>query len=384
MSSTRLKAAFDASDDRYINVYGDTATGSITLNGDPYATESWVSGQISSLVGGAPAALDTLNELAAALGDNASFATSVTNSIATKLDASVNPIKNATVSNDTITFTRADNTTFAVSTSDANTNYYLNGVTRSGNVLTFSVNGTTNQTYTFGSNAFTSYSDHSTQGYLTSLPSHNHNSLYDPIGASATVNTRIDTEILPAIGAKLDSSVNPIKGATVSNDTITFTRSDNTTFSVTTSDADTNTWRGIDDVPVNGQTSESISSNWAYDHANGSNPHNITPALIGAQPAGSYLTSIPAEYLTEGEGDARYQPVGNYQAAGSYLTPSDKAADSNLLDGLDLHTGRNNVANRVVSTNGSGEADFGRINTTSSNTTSTLPNIDVTTNTVYS
>ena len=47
---------------------------------------------------------------------------------------------------------------------DANTNdnYYLNGITKSGNTLTFAVNGATNQTYTFGSNAFNSTS------YLTS------------------------------------------------------------------------------------------------------------------------------------------------------------------------------------------------------------------------
>jgi hypothetical protein len=49
------------------------------------------------------------------------------------------------------------------------TNYYLDGITKSGNTLTFSVNGATNQTYTFGSNAFTSYTDHSTQGYLTDI-----------------------------------------------------------------------------------------------------------------------------------------------------------------------------------------------------------------------
>jgi|11_taG_2_1085331.scaffolds.fasta_scaffold00288_3 hypothetical protein len=43
---------------------------------------------------------------------------------------------------------------------DANTNYYLNGITKSGNTLTFAISGATNQTYTFGSNAFnsTSYS----------------------------------------------------------------------------------------------------------------------------------------------------------------------------------------------------------------------------------
>ena len=49
------------------------------------ATKGWVDTQISNLVGGAPAALDTLNELAAALNDDAAFNTTVTNSIATKL-----------------------------------------------------------------------------------------------------------------------------------------------------------------------------------------------------------------------------------------------------------------------------------------------------------
>lgn len=47
-------------------------------------------------------------------------------------------------------------------------NYYLNGITKSGNTLTFNVNGTTNQTYVFGSNAYTSYTDHATENYLKS------------------------------------------------------------------------------------------------------------------------------------------------------------------------------------------------------------------------
>jgi len=41
--------------------------------------------KIDALIDSAPAALDTLNELAAALGDDASFATTVTNSLATKV-----------------------------------------------------------------------------------------------------------------------------------------------------------------------------------------------------------------------------------------------------------------------------------------------------------
>jgi len=48
-------------------------------------TKGYADGLITSLIAGAPAALDTLNELAAALDDDAAFHTTVTNSIATKL-----------------------------------------------------------------------------------------------------------------------------------------------------------------------------------------------------------------------------------------------------------------------------------------------------------
>ena len=50
-----------------------------------YATEAYVGTQIANLIASAPGALDTLNELAEALNDDPNFATTVTNSIATKL-----------------------------------------------------------------------------------------------------------------------------------------------------------------------------------------------------------------------------------------------------------------------------------------------------------
>lgn len=53
-----------------------------------YATETYVNTSISNLANSAPATLDTLNELAAALGDDPNFATTVTNSIASKLPLS--------------------------------------------------------------------------------------------------------------------------------------------------------------------------------------------------------------------------------------------------------------------------------------------------------
>ena len=75
----------------------NTLASSISLGGSPttttqsagdsstkIATTEFVSTAVSNLVDSSPAALNTLNELAAALGDDANFSTTVTNSIATK------------------------------------------------------------------------------------------------------------------------------------------------------------------------------------------------------------------------------------------------------------------------------------------------------------
>ena len=60
------------------------ANATVDLTG--YATETYVDTAVSTLVDAAPAALDTLNELAAALGDDANFATTITNSLSDKAD----------------------------------------------------------------------------------------------------------------------------------------------------------------------------------------------------------------------------------------------------------------------------------------------------------
>lgn len=52
-----------------------------------YDTSSQVDAKIAALVESAPETLDTLNELAAALGDDPNFATTITNQIATKANA---------------------------------------------------------------------------------------------------------------------------------------------------------------------------------------------------------------------------------------------------------------------------------------------------------
>ena len=91
------KGYVDTADALKLNLSGGTMSGVIAMGtnkitglGTPTstadaATKGYVDTAVSNLIDSAPGALDTLNELAAALGDDASFSTTVTNSIATKL-----------------------------------------------------------------------------------------------------------------------------------------------------------------------------------------------------------------------------------------------------------------------------------------------------------
>jgi hypothetical protein len=63
-----------------------TITGlSTPVNTTDAATKGYVDTTVNAVIDAAPGALDTLNELAAALGDDPNFSTTITNSIATKL-----------------------------------------------------------------------------------------------------------------------------------------------------------------------------------------------------------------------------------------------------------------------------------------------------------
>ena len=74
-------------------IHGTTINGHIAIHAGnmsdhAIATTSYVTTQINNLINGAPGALDTLNELAAALGNDASFSSTLTNSLAAKLSLS--------------------------------------------------------------------------------------------------------------------------------------------------------------------------------------------------------------------------------------------------------------------------------------------------------
>jgi hypothetical protein len=68
--------------------YTDTRVGTY-LSANSFATQTYVNTAVSNLVDAAPATLDTLNELAAALGDDPNFATTITTALGNKLDSSL-------------------------------------------------------------------------------------------------------------------------------------------------------------------------------------------------------------------------------------------------------------------------------------------------------
>jgi len=94
------KGYVDTADALKLDKAGDTMSGALAMGtnkitglGTPTAstdaaTKGYVDAQVTAVIDSAPAALDTLNELAAALNDDANFATTVTNSLATKLNLS--------------------------------------------------------------------------------------------------------------------------------------------------------------------------------------------------------------------------------------------------------------------------------------------------------
>ena len=67
------------------NLYYTDARAQSAIDLSTYATQTYVGTQITNLIDAAPNALDTLNEIAAALNDDENFSTTITSSISTKL-----------------------------------------------------------------------------------------------------------------------------------------------------------------------------------------------------------------------------------------------------------------------------------------------------------
>ncbi|HIB9633065.1 TPA: phage tail protein [Escherichia coli] len=81
-------------------------TAAQSVNNTQIATTAFVKSAIAGMVGSAPAALDTLNELAAALGNDPNFATTITNSLAGKQpkDATLTALAGLSTSKDKLPY----------------------------------------------------------------------------------------------------------------------------------------------------------------------------------------------------------------------------------------------------------------------------------------
>ena len=123
-------STFSLSNHTHDNVYAPIASPALTgtptaptaaagTNNTQIATTAFVNTAVSSLVSSAPETLDTLNELAAALGNDPNFATTIASDIGSKLDSdSANYVKGLSISGTTITVTAGDNSTSTLTTQD--------------------------------------------------------------------------------------------------------------------------------------------------------------------------------------------------------------------------------------------------------------------------
>jgi hypothetical protein len=123
------------------------ADNTLTLGGNGVATQTWVNTQIANLVDSAPATLDTLNELAAALGDDPSFATTISNQIAGKLDSThdMTLTLNGDVSG-SATFTNMGNATLTVTVANDSHTHDGRYLQLAGGTMTGTLNAKTLQT----------------------------------------------------------------------------------------------------------------------------------------------------------------------------------------------------------------------------------------------
>lgn len=278
---------------RLLNISSDAmaASNSMTYGGLNVATESYVSTQISNLISSAPGALDTLNELAAALGDDPNFATTMTNALAGKL----------------------------ATTHD----------------MTLTLNGDAS-----GSATFTNMGN-ATLTVTVSNDSHTHDGRY-----------YTETEVNNLLAGKLSTTA---KAA----DSNLLDGLDSSRFLYTSSTIFSGDWNTLTDSDYEIQLRE---------------VHNITGGAHSNYPEGVYTYgSVLAWQLASGTfklyashtGDLVFQTgwnndgysgwreiwhTGNFNPS-SYLTTSGKAADSNLLDGINSTSFLRSDANDSASGN---------------------------------
>jgi len=308
-------------------------TAAANTNTTQVATTAYVQAELTDLIGGAPGTLDTLNELAAAINDDATYASTLTTALGTKVTKTTNQALSTaadamTISGHTITLNRGDGTTDTVVVPDNNTTYSV------GDGGLSQIN-------------FTSADNTKLDGIATSANNYAH-------------PTTAGNKHIPTAG-----SAGQFLKYSASGTAVWATPS-------YTTNTDTNTWRGISDSVSTTNAAISASQTAvkaAYDRSwpnttysvgdGGLTTHNFTTADHNK------LNGIEASATADQSAAQLLAALKTVDGNGS------GGLNAGTLDGLVLGTGVNSSANQVVRTNGSGYIDAGWINTVSGVTSST-------------
>ena len=296
-----------------------------------------------------------------------------------------------------------DHSIYSTDLTDNNDNYYLNGITKSGNKLTFSVSGATNQEYTFGSNAFTSTTIPTNTNQLTNGAGFVTSSILDTQVTAVSVGTGLDggatsgtanisldlselTDmtadvvgandelILLDSGAERRKAINEIKLSQFNNDAGFITDGNtgwNNSYGFVTSSGVTqiNTGAGLDGGSSSSTVSLSLdlseltdmTDSWSNSTDefivldNGTQKRKLSSEIFGSNAFNSTTIPTNTNQLTNGAGfttaaghnhDSRYYTESevdtllagksstSHNHNSTYLGINAKAADANLLDGV--------------------------------------------------
>ena len=298
------------------NLYYTDARVLSYLGANNYATQSYVTTQINNLVAGAPGLLDTLDELAAALGDDANFATTTATSLGNRLRIDIGTQGLTSTQQG---YGRTNLGLGSLATLSSIGNSYITDLAwskLSSTPTTISGYGITNaytdaqiQNFFNGANAISGYNktnwdtaygwgNHASAGYLTTSSAA---STYQPLDADLTAIAALGTTgFLKRTGANtwsLDTNtyltsytetdpyrVTAVAVSGTSTKTITLTRADASTVTTTWTDIDTDTNTYVTSAGFSGGTL-TLTRNDAG---------TVTVSLDGRY----YLASNPSSYIT--------------------------------------------------------------------------------------
>jgi hypothetical protein len=302
--------------------YKITGLGTPSANTDA-ATKAYVDTTVAAVIDSAPAALDTLNELAAALGDDANFATTVSTSIGTKVAKAGDSMTGAlSMGNNKITDlgTPTNNT-------DAATKSYID-----------TIFGSTSSAATSATSAATSASSASTSASsaLTSA-----NSAAASASAAATSASSASTSASSALSSY--SSVIGLTGSGIVRDM----------GSITDADTTSSTFVSISTVATAAANSASSAATSATSAATSASSAS-TSATSAATSASSASTSASSALTSANSAASSASTAAGYIPSltgnsGKYLTNNGTSASWATVDALPSQTGN---SGKYLTTNG--------------------------------